>query len=347
VYPVVKPILKAVGKVVAPDTLKINRFDYKQVDTLQEAIGLLARKPGESKIMAGGTDLMAGIEQGIYRPSLVVDVSEVPELREQNVDGKFIRLGAGLRLNELESIEELFVHYSFIIDAVRQVATPQIRNMATVGGNICQEKRCWFFRNDFKCYKRGGWSCPCYAVLGDNRNHAIVGAHRCQAIASSDLATVFAACSALVEVLGNGGRSRRIPFAQFYKGPGEPALEKGEIVRAVLLPLPEQKPITLYEKLRLRESDFVTTSAAVNVTVDNAGRVTSARLSLGGVGYKPWQDPQADRAIVGSRLEEGAVDQAIRILLKDSLPLRDNAYKEDLVGALLKRLLRRIREGDV
>ncbi|MFQ5912313.1 MAG: molybdopterin cofactor-binding domain-containing protein [Nitrospinota bacterium] len=346
-YPAVKPMLERLKGVIAPNTQRVSRVDYERVDTLEEAVRLLARRPAESKVMAGGTDLMAGIDQGIYRPKVVVDVSEVPELRRQEVNGEFIRLGAGLRLSELEGVEELFVHYSFIIDAVRQVATPQIRNMATVGGNICQEKRCWFFRNDFQCYKRGGWSCPCYAVLGDNRNHAILGAHRCQAVAPSDMATVFAASDALVEVLGGGARLRRIPFRRFYKGPGEPAIGKKEIVTAVLLPVPQRKPVSLYEKICLRESDFVTVSAAVNVTLDDARRVTSARLVLGGVGYKPWQDSRADRAVVGARLEDEAVDRAVRILLRDSYPLRDNAYKEGLAGKLLKRLAERIHKGEV
>ncbi|MDP6483883.1 MAG: molybdopterin-dependent oxidoreductase, partial [Nitrospinota bacterium] len=322
-YPGVKPLLQQVSRVVAPVTRKIDGFNYERVGGLQEAVRLLARKPGPSKVMAGGTDLMAGIEQGIYRPGLVVDISEVPELRRQDADRTFIRLGAGLRLDELESVEELSVHYPFIIDAVRQVATPQIRNMATLGGNLCQEKRCWFFRNDFECYKRGGWSCPCYAILGDNRNHAIVGAHRCQAVAPSDLATVLAACDALVEVFGDGGRARRIPFARFYKGPGEPALRPSEIVIGVLLPMPAKKPVTLYEKIRSRESDFATVSAAVSVTLDNGGRVTAAGLALGGVGYKPWRDPRADDAIVGTRLEDDAVDRAVRILMKNAFPLRD------------------------
>jgi xanthine dehydrogenase YagS FAD-binding subunit len=138
-----------------------------------------------------------------------------------------------------------------------------------------------------------------------------------------------------------------MPFARFYRGPGEPAIGKNEIVTAVLLPVPERKPVSLYEKICLRESDFATTSAAVNVTLDKLGRVTSARLVLGGIAYKPWQDSRADSAVVGTRLEDEAVDRAVRILLKDSFPLRDNAYKEDLTGKLLKRLARRIREGEV
>jgi hypothetical protein len=117
----------------------------------------------------GGTDLLAGIRQGIYRPRRVIDLSGVPELGEVGVGSDRLRLGAGVKLARLLELGEIATRLPALREAVAHIATPQVRNMATVGGNLCQQKRCWFFRGGFLCYKAGGWTCPCYAVLGDSR----------------------------------------------------------------------------------------------------------------------------------------------------------------------------------
>jgi len=340
-YPsVVMPILKAYGTRLAGDVSRTLRFETSRAETLPEAVRLLGEHRGRAKVLAGGTDLLAGIEQGIYRPDRVVDVSEIPELRRAEVVADEIVLGAGVPLADLEGLEPLRWEFPALLECVRQIATPQIRNMATVGGNLCQEKRCWFFRNDFVCYKRGGWSCPCYAILGDNRAHAIVGAHRCQAVCHSDLATVVASLGATVDVFGPGGL-RSIAFERFYRGPGEPDLRPGEIVTAVRFRRGGRGTVAAYEKIRTRESDFATVSGALQVRVDDAGRCREARIALGGIGYKPWRVPEAEAVLVGASVSPTQADRIAEILLRDQLPLRDNGYKVDLCHAVVRRLLAR------
>ena len=159
-----------------------------------------------------------------------------------------LRLGAGVRLARLLERHEIRSRLPSLHAAVTHIATPQVRNMATVGGNLCQQKRCWFFRGGFLCYKAGGWTCPCYAVLGDNRQHAVVEADRCAAVGPSDLATVLAALDATVWTWGPR-RERWVPIERFYRGPGEPDLAPGEIVRAVEIPWPAPGTVALYEKV--------------------------------------------------------------------------------------------------
>ena len=163
---------------------------------------------------------------------------------------------------------------------VASIASPQIREMATVGGNLCQAKRCWFYRNGFPCYKRSGATAPCYAVLGDNRYyHAVLGAHRCQAVTPSDLATALVALDATVQITGRG-RERALPVARLYTGPGETALGPARSSARCTSPPPLARRVSGFEKLRLWEGDFAVVSACASLDVAD-GTVRDARVVLG------------------------------------------------------------------
>ena len=186
--------------------------------------------------------------------------------------------------------------------------------MATVGGNLCQAKRCWFYRNGFDCYKRRGATAPCYAVLGDNRYyHAVLGAHRCQAVTPSDLATVLVALDATVRLASRSGE-RTLPVARLYTGPGETALRRGEIVADVTVPAAARARVSGFEKLRLWEGDFSVVSACASLDVAG-GRVRDARIVLrsgrADAVSRPGRGAAPARAAAGSlhhRRRRGGVD---------------------------------------
>ena len=196
---------------------------------LTEALTGLSSDRG-ARPLGGGTDLLPLIEQGLARPTRLVDLGSVTALADvsQSAAGD-LSIGAGVTLAALARRPEVAGDHA-LRRAIAAIASPQIREMATVGGNLCQAKRCWFYRNGFDCYKRRGVTAPCYAVLGDNRYyHAVLGAHRCQAVTPSDLATVLGALDATVRLASRGGE-RTLPVARLYTGPGETALRPGEIV---------------------------------------------------------------------------------------------------------------------
>ena len=173
------------------------------------------------------------------------------------------RIGGAIRLHRLEQGDGTPAQ-RLVAETVRTIASPQIRAMATVAGNLCQEKRCWFYRNDFACFKRGGWTCPCYAVNGDHRyHHAVAGAHRCQAVTPSDLATTLVALDAEAIVHGRHGRRRSVPMADFFTGPGETTLGDDELLVEIVVGDQPAWTHVAFEKLRLWEGDFAIVSAAV------------------------------------------------------------------------------------
>ena len=208
-------------------------------------------------IMGGATDVLTEARLHPRPPAAVVAVSGVADLREiaEDSDGA-LRVGAAVTLSELADDLAGRGELSAVVAAVGSIASPQIRNAATVAGNLVQAKRCWFFRNGFACYKRSGPANPCYAVLGDHRfQHAAVGGHRCQAVTPSDLGTVLHAFDATVRI-SRGDSLRDVAIGDFYTGPGETALGLGDVVTAIVIPARARRRIAAFEKLALTGGDF-------------------------------------------------------------------------------------------
>ena len=218
--------------------------------TVVEATATL-RGTRSAQILAGGTDLMPARAQGLASPLVLVDVNGIEEMSGicEEPDGE-LRIGGAVTLERLLEATRSSGDDA-IRAAVETIASVQIRNVATVAGNLCQDKRCSFYRNGFNCYKRGGWTRPCYAVLGDHRfYHAAVGAHRCQAVTPSDLATVLTAMDGRAVLASPHGR-RVVPMTRFYRGPGEPALEPDEVLAEIRISGRARDRMTRFEKLRL------------------------------------------------------------------------------------------------
>jgi CO/xanthine dehydrogenase FAD-binding subunit len=221
--------------------------------------------------------------------------------------------------------------------AAATIASEQIRNVATLGGNLVQAKRCWFFRNGFDCYKRSGVTAPCYAVTGDHRfYHAAMGGHRCQAVSPSDLATALTALDAQV-VLESAEGSRTVEIGSFYRGPGETVLRSGEVVSAVIVGAEDRLRIAHFEKLCLWTGDFAVVSAAVSVVTGQQDRC--ARVVFGALAPTPWRARKTERALDGDELPSTVLERLDDELSMNGHPLKNNAWKLDAAHGLARRAL--------
>lgn len=305
-------------------------------ETLHE---LLAELRPDASPLGGGTDLQMQRRQGINHADRLVWTGGVSELRaiEPLADGG-VRIGAAVTLAALG--EGLRERLPIIGEAVDTIAGTQIREMATIGGNLAQAKRCWFFRNGFGCFKRLGGLAPCYAIEGDHRHyHAVIDGHRCQATTPSDLATVFQALDG-VAVLASSRGERRVTIDRLYSGPGETVLAADEIIAAVELPAAAFERIGSFQKLRLWEGDFAVASVALTAVRGANGALDAPRLVFGGLAPKPWRAQLSESRIAG----RATTSAELRRLLDEELdavahPLKRNGWKLDAAAGLAEKAL--------
>jgi CO/xanthine dehydrogenase Mo-binding subunit/CO/xanthine dehydrogenase FAD-binding subunit len=301
--------------------------------------------PG-SRPIGGGTDLVPGQRQGVQALGTLVDLTLLPGLgRVQDTADGGVSIGAAVRLAQLSTAEG--TGWDGVVgDTVRRIASAQVREMATVAGNLCQEKRCWFYRSDFMCYKRGGVTCPCYAVEGDHRfYHAAVGAHRCQAVTPSDLATTFAALDADL-LVRRAGATRTVPVAEFYRGPGETVLADGEVVAEVVVPAAARRRVSVFEKLDLYTGDFAVVSACVSLGFADDGGIDDARVFVGAIAPTPLRLPEVERALTRRRAVRAAdVESIASSWLGRGHPLEGNEWKLDAAAGLVRRGIERALEA--
>ncbi|HKW79187.1 MAG TPA: xanthine dehydrogenase family protein subunit M [Candidatus Limnocylindria bacterium] len=316
-------------------------FSYARPKKIGEALSLL--KNG-TLALAGGTDLVTLMRHGLARPEKLVDLTGIEGLRGwQREKGRGIRIGALTPLADLETSPELARSLAIVPQALRDAATPQIRNAGTVGGNLLQRNRCWYFRDEgVQCWLKGGKRC--FAVDGENRYHAILGAHECWMVAPSDLAPALIACDAEVELVSSLGK-RRIPLNTLYIAPTgrqrkEHAIRRGELITTVLVPEKALERRGTYLKAMERKAwSFAIVSVAAAARVRD-GKASDVRVVLGGVAPCPWRVPAAEKLLEGSSLDDNACLAAADVLLKDATPLRDNGYKVTLARELVRRALR-------
>lgn len=287
--------------------------------------------------LGGGTDLLPRRSQGLA-PDTLVSLGAIPELqRIERTEAGALALGGAVKLSALEA-----VGVPLLAEAVSTIASPQIRNMATVAGNLAQAKRCWFYRNGFECYKRVGSTAPCYAILGDHRfYHAAIDGHRCQAVTPSDLATALLALDGQIEIGRREGR-RFVDIGDFYTGPGETILAADELILSVRMRWDGSKR-GVFEKLRLWEGDFAVVSAAIAADVDLAGRWTGIRIACGGIAPVPWRARQTERRLEGALVTPVSLREALNQELNASAhPLARNGWKLDALAGLCERAAERL-----
>jgi xanthine dehydrogenase YagS FAD-binding subunit len=319
----------------------MHRFELARPTSTAQARELLAETPG-SVAKAGGIDLLDHLKERLLEPPRLVDLKTVGGLAHiaPQADG-------GLRIGPLATLAQVAAHaavrktHPALAQACGEAASPQIRNVATVGGNLLQRPRCWYYRlESYKCLKKGGD--VCFAVGGENRYHAVFGGGPSYAVHPSNAAVPLVAFGASFILEGEQG-SRTVPASEFFTSPAkdperENQLRPGEILTEILVPAAAGVRST-YQDVRERAAfDWPLVSAAVALKVEG-GVVREARVVLGAVAPVPWRSAKAEQALVGKPLEEATAAAAARAAVFGATPLSDNGYKVGLVQTLVRRAL--------
>lgn len=310
-------------------------FEYYEVTTVAQVIALLTRYQEKASILAGGTDLLARMKDRLEGPKLqlpqhLLDITGIKELKYIREQKNGLKVGATTILSDIASSPLIAEKYPLLSQAAIQVAVPQIRNVGTLGGNLCQRPRCWYFRGKLfkECLRKGGDNC--YAPRGENQYHAVFGGENCYMVCPSDLATALTALNAKVEIATPTG-NKLIPIEQFYVRPGENLLKEtvlgsSEMVLGVEIPAPGPGSKGIFLKLKEREAfDFAIVSAAAVVTVKN-DLVSDARIVLGGVAPFPFRATGAEAVLKGKRISD-AIDTVCKTAVDGAEPLSNNTYK--------------------
>lgn len=313
---------------------------------MEGALSLLQRYEGKARLIAGGTDLLGVLKGEILPeyPEALVNLKAIPGFDRISEDDEGLKIGAAASLAHIGRSESVRDRYPGLAQAAQAVATPEIRRMATIAGNLCQDNRCWYYRYPHQmggrvlCLRKGRG--PCHAVKGDNRYHAILGAEGCFAVCPSDLAVALSALDASIRIAHPGGE-RVVPVADFYGSMG-PKLKTGEIVTEIRIPPAPDRATQAFQKFRLRASvDFAVVSAAMLITWDD-GICQDARIILGAVAPMPYRARAAEDVIRG-RSPQALAEAAAEAALDQARPLGMNAYKIEIARTLIKRLLIEIR----
>jgi xanthine dehydrogenase YagS FAD-binding subunit len=320
----------------------VNAFSYVVAKDVDWAVR--AGQERGTKFLGAGTNLLDLMKGGIERPVRLVDLTHLPLGSVRDLPGGGLRIGALARNSDLAVDPRVRERYPLLSQALLSGASPQLRNMATVGGNLLQRTRCnYFYDTAFKaCNKRDPGS-GCAARQGFTRQHAILGASdQCIAVHPSDMCVALAALDAVVRVRGSNGE-RGIPMGEFHRLPGDTPhldanLQHGELITAVDLPVSSFNK-SFYLKVRDRASyAFALVSVAAALEMQG-NTVKTARIALGGVAHKPWRALQAEKILVGRPLERSALREAAEAALAEAKPVRDNAFKVELAKRSIVRAI--------
>ena len=315
-------------------------FAYVNPANEKEAVAALSPERGRFLPMAGGMDLLGLMKDYIVSPERLVNLKNLDATIAASDGG--LRIGAAVKLADLAEHAAARKLFPALTTAADDVGTPQIRHMGTVGGNIMQRPRCWYFRNEeFNCLKKGG--SRCFAVEGENQYHAIFGDGPCHIVHPSSLAVPVIAYGGRFRIVGPSG-AREVDAAEFFQLPnvnlyGETVLQPNEIVTHVLLPAPGQRS-AIYEVRFKQSHDWPLATAAVNLVMDG-GTVKSARIVMGAVAPVPWRVPAAERLLAGKSVDEAVAAQVAAAAVAGAKPLSGNAYKIQIARTAVKRALLR------
>ncbi len=309
-------------------------FAYLRPRSADEAVAMLVRHQPGARYFAGGTTLYDLMKLGVEAPSTVIDIAGIDELRSIDTsEGLELRIGALAPMSDVAENAVLQRDFPALAESLWKAASQQLRNMATVGGNLLQRTRCAYFRGgpEFACNKRVPGS-GCAAREGLNRGHAVLGgSEACVALYPGDWAVALTAFDALVDTLGPRG-ARTVPLRELHREPGmtpqiETVLDADELIVRIRVPHTPAGRASTYHKIRDRESyAFALASAAVGLQIE-AGRVIDARIALGGVATRPWRATAAERSLIGQPFTHTSARQAAQLAFADAKPLQHNAYK--------------------
>jgi len=319
-------------------------FDYVQPNSLQAAITHLSDPA--AVVHAGGTDLLGCLREHIFAVKKVVSISALKELHgiTESVDGG-LRIGALTTLRAVAEDPLVRRRFSGLAQAAAEVASPQLRNQGTIGGNICQKPRCWYYRGDFTCLRKGGGTC--FAADGENQFHCIFGGGgTCFIVHPSDTAPILVALNATARVAGPKG-VREVLLEKFYVLPEvdvrrETVLEPQEIVTEICIPPPASGTRSAYRKVRARRSwDFALAGVGLVLRFDGR-RVAAGRVVLSGAAPVPWRSAEVEQAILGKELNAAVIAAAAKAVVAGAEPLAKNGYKLPLFQGVIDEELTRM-----
>lgn len=321
-------------------------FQHVAPHSTQEVVSLLSDNPDQAKILAGGIDLLGEMKEHIVEPDMLISISQVDGLAGIRTENGIAHIGAAVALTELTEHAEIKRDHTVLAQAARSVGSPQIRNRGTLGGNLCQRPRCWYYRDEhYACFKQGGGDC--FAMAGRNRYHAVLGGGPCFMVHPSDCAPALIALGAQVHLLGPDG-TRAVPLEAFYHLPGddvitETTLQANEMVTEVEIPPHSMQSI--YLKVREKESfDWALATVAAALEMDGP-YCLKANLVMGGVAPIPWRATRAEELLQGQELTDALAAQAAEVATMDAVPLSDNEPKVMIAQALLTQAIQNFQAG--
>jgi xanthine dehydrogenase YagS FAD-binding subunit len=306
-----------------------------------------ARAAGRHAAFAGGgSDLLALVKDQIITPDVIVHLTSIPGADRVERSASGLSIGGLVTLDTLSRDEVVREQYTVLAEAAEAVATPQIRNVGTLAGNVCQRPWCWYYRNGFPCYKAGGTQC--FSVGGENEFHAIFGGGPSYIVHPSDTAPALMALGATFSITGPGGDRTRAA-AEFFTLPRQNAAKENvladdEVLTAIQIPAARPGTRSTYRKLMDREAwTHAVVSAAVVLEMDQ-GVVRSARVVLGGVAPIPWRLPEVEKVLAGQKVTDAVLQKAGEVAVAGARPLSQNAYKVPLTRNLVRRTIRELAE---
>jgi len=312
----------------------LSKFKHINATSIEEATSTLSEYGGKAAVIAGGTDLVGLLKFSVLSeyPEALVNIKTIPNLEYIEDTGGILKIGALAKLKAIAGDSTVKAKYPAVAEAADSVGSPQLRVMGTIGGNLCQETRCWYLRaprNRYFCFRKGGTLC--FATIGDNRFNAILGGQVCFAVCPSDTAIALTALDASIVT-----NKRTIPIGDLYKVLGN-NLEEDEFITEIQVPEPSPDTKQTFLKFRIRKAiDFAIASAAISIT-GASGSITDARVVMGGVAPIPYRSTGAEDALKGNTLSESVADDAAEAAVQGSFALSDNAYKIQIAKTLVKR----------
>ncbi len=323
------------------------KFEYLNPKSLKELPDLLSKKQDESIVLAGGTDLLDMLKERLIEPKRVINIKNIKDLHGIK-NGSGLELGALTTITEIAADPRIQKKYTVLAQAAESIATPQLRNMGTIGGNLCQRPRCWYYRGrQYPCLKKGG--AKCYAAEGWNQYHAIFGGGPSYIVHPSDAAPALQALGALLKVFGPSG-SDEIPLEEFFELPidnlrGENVLQANEIITHISIPEPAAGTRSTFLKFREKQSmDFAISSVAAILQMQG-NRVKSADIVLGGVAPIPWRAKDAEAELQGKALSSETIEKAATAAVVGATPMAHNSYKIQLTQNLVRRALQQLAKA--
>jgi len=319
-------------------------FELFQPDTLDGALELAKRLESRAWLLAGGNDSLDWFKDRAKHPEAVIDLSGIAALRGVKETAQGVEIGALTTLSEIERDPVLRERYGLLASAASHVASPQIRNSATLGGTLCQDARCWYYRSGVNCYRAGGNACYADTPQGQNREHCLYGASRCVAVSPSDTATACVALDAQMVIHGPQGE-KLVPAEQFFVGPAVnithmTLLQPGEILTAVRLPKSWAGAKFYFEKVTDRGSwDFPLVSVAAAMILEGE-IIKSIRIACGAVECVPRRLKVVEQAVTASMRNEELAQLAGKTAVQGATPLNFNHFKIPLMENLVRRAIR-------